>query len=225
MLDQWVNYALFVAIDSENYTFGEEVLSMLSDWKWSIKLYGLALLEKDYTKASGILNTLPQDNAEQIAFGTVQNVNIKRLMQATLDDPYIPTEIEKSDLFDIGSSDHICSGYARGLYKVLTGIIIPAYIKTPSPKNATTPRSASELITDLSIFPNPLNGSLNLGNLDADRVYSYKVIDLVGMSLLSGTIDKSETTTIDVSSLELGLYHIVLLLDDEQTEVIRFVIQ
>lgn len=224
MLDQWINYALFVAIDSENYAFGEQILTPLKKWKWQVKRYGLALLEKDHTKATNILSNLLSSTPEEVAFHQVQVINLKRLAHP-IRYPYRPTEQELLTIYDVATSYRVCSGYARSLYKVLTGITIPPDIKTPSPKNPIAPRSATAADSGIYVYPNPTESFLTVEGLDDEKSYQYKITDLVGKELFNGTIAKCTSHDLDVSRLGVGLYYLVLINESKASETLKFVIK
>jgi len=78
---------------------------------------------------------------------------------------------------------------------------------------------------DFTGSTNPATDLLTIEYLDVSKSYSYKIVDLIGKSLLSGMIIKRESAYIDVSSLRQGLYHISIFKEDKETEVIRFVVQ
>jgi|GEM_PF-2367192 len=215
VLDQWINYALY---------FGEQILTPLKKWKWQVKLYGLVLLEKDYTKAANILTTLPSATPEEVGFQQVQVVNLKRLSHP-LRYPYRPTEQEILTIYDVATSYLVCSGYARSLYKVLTGITIPADIKTPSPKNPITPRSAEAADSRIYVYPNPTESLLTVEGLDHTKDYQYKITDLVGKELFNGTIANRTSLDLDVSNLGNGLYYLMLIDESKTSETLKFVIK
>ena len=152
----------------------------------------------------------------------VQNINLKRLNTAA-NSIYVPTEIEKQDLFTIGTSEHICSGYARGLYKVLTGLIIPVYIKTPAGKSGASPRSTKHLATKYKIYPNPAADVLTITNIKASITYSYDIINMLGNVKGEGTIEERNEDMIDISTLSSGLYYLLISENEGQSISIKFV--
>ena len=45
VLDDWINYGLYVALTTDNYDFAEEILLPLKPWKWQTKLFGVYLFK------------------------------------------------------------------------------------------------------------------------------------------------------------------------------------
>lgn len=139
--------------------------------------------------------------------------------------PYRPTEQELLTIYDVATSYRVCSGYARSLYKVLTGITIPPDIKTPSPKNPIAPRSATAADSGIYVYPNPTESFLTVEGLDDEKSYQYKITDLVGKELFNGTIAKCTSHDLDVSRLGVGLYYLVLINESKASETLKFVIK
>ena len=65
----------------------------------------------------------------------------------------------------------------------------------------------------LSIYPNPVNDKLNITIKD-QKLQSYELYDINGRMIKTCTNIKSQNHTIDVNSLEKGIYIIKISLDD-----------
>ena len=130
MLEDWINYGLYVAMQDGDLPTGVQILSSLNKWKWKIRLYGLYVWFQEYELAKTVLNSLPVSTAEEANFNDVQQINMARLQSPFA--YYVPTLSEKNDLIRIANSNMPSAGYARSLYHKLTGEILPVTIDLPS---------------------------------------------------------------------------------------------
>jgi hypothetical protein len=77
--------------------------------------------------------------------------------------------------------------------------------------------------TEPMIFPNPVNDMLNV-QFSGESYLSYKVIDLKGVVLKSGSIS-SQSTQIDVRGIPEGLYVVQFIDDEKPVFTTRFVMR
>jgi aminopeptidase N len=75
----------------------------------------------------------------------------------------------------------------------------------------------------VQIFPNPVHDKLNivLRDTELNAAYSWQIVNVIGMRLLSGTLDQVNTE-IDVSALLPGMYGLLCTSDGGQSEVVLF---
>lgn len=79
---------------------------------------------------------------------------------------------------------------------------------------------------DMSVFPNPSTGIVNITNFGSSDVFSYELTDLKGR-VISGrdsVINGSATTEIDLGSLETGIY-IIEVYNESASKTFRIVLQ
>lgn len=79
---------------------------------------------------------------------------------------------------------------------------------------------------EMSVFPNPSNGIVNITNFGSTDVYSYEVTDVKG-SVIGGktaAINGSTTTEIDLGGLETGIY-LIEVYNDSARKTFRIVLQ
>ena len=75
------------------------------------------------------------------------------------------------------------------------------------------------LANNLVVFPNPSNGLVKVA-LPSDTRYQYQVVNMMGSTLLNGTLDKD---LLDISTLPAGSYY--LILQSEGQRIIRPIIR
>jgi hypothetical protein len=68
------------------------------------------------------------------------------------------------------------------------------------------------------IYPNPVQGIMDISGIEMDACSSFVVLDLYGRELL-----ESETPPIDVSVLASGLYLLRISMEDDRQIVLRFI--
>ena len=90
---------------------------------------------------------------------------------------------------------------------------------TTSAKNTL---SSSDVISDITIYPVPVQDDLNIDISDYENYTHIEVIDLNGRIVANVSITSSATTT-SVSNLENGLYLIRIYQDDTISQVLKFV--
>ncbi len=79
---------------------------------------------------------------------------------------------------------------------------------------------------EMSVFPNPSNGIVNITNFGSTDVFSYEITDVKG-SVIGGStsaINGSSTTEIDLEGLETGIY-LIEVYNDSARKTFRIVLQ
>jgi hypothetical protein len=79
---------------------------------------------------------------------------------------------------------------------------------------------------NMSVFPNPTNGIVNISNFGSTEVFSYEITDLKG-SVIGGhtsVINGSSETEINLGGLETGIY-LIEVYNDSARKTFRIVLQ
>ncbi len=213
ILHQWISYAIYVALETGDFAYGAQVLAPLSNWKWRTRLYGLYVLEGDLVRADQVLDLLPQATDDHIQFKQVQKINLKRIQQI----PITPQEID--DIHEIAIGTEPSHGYARSLYRALTGIRLP--LGFPETIGRNGPRSDRNIENKLIIYPNPTSGSLHLSR--ATVMQEITILDIAGKIVMKEKMN-ANTATLDMTSLNKGIY-ILQILDDKETMTAKKIIK
>ncbi len=211
ILDEWINYGLYVALANQDYQFAIDILTPFQAWEWQIRLYGIYMLQYDYVNAQAVLNNLPSNTANEADFKTVQQINLDRRTY-TGTEPYVLSSQDEQALETIGLSDSPSSGYARSLYHKLKKIVLPIDFDGGSRSNPRFAADQSVSTANLKVYPNPSFGFIQLSNIE--NLNSYEVYNLQGQLMTSGLI---ESSTIDLTNLDNGLYFLIAT-DNENLE-------
>jgi hypothetical protein len=199
------------------YSDAINLLKSDSPFTLSQAVYGSMVTNNDYTDALAFLDGLLLDDEEEFDFVEVQKINIKRLMNFE----YKVSEKELDVLFHIGHKFNIpSSGYARSLYRYITG----EKIQAPTPEliynnEELEKRTSSITNTNNAIVENPTSNTLKL-SYDIESDVSISLFNTYGQLMLQSRLDHTEHLfSTDISSLLSGMY-IVILVDDKSSEVI-----
>jgi len=212
ILDQWINYALYLALETDNTTFAEDVLAPLTPWRWQMRRYGWYVLQQDYSQAATILNSLSEQNANQVQFKQVQRINLKRMQD-------MPITVEDIDLiYTIATDTKPAQGYARSLYHLLTGSRLD--ITYPDLSRAGTPRASKVTKVKTQIHPNPTEGSIKV---TAPKIMSeIRVMDITGQQVFS-IQPNSKKANMDMRSLQNGIYLLQIRDVDGKAETVKVI--
>ena len=74
------------------------------------------------------------------------------------------------------------------------------------------------VIENISIYPNPANTHINVNNPSQSASVEYQLYDINGRMVLTGNLDDSESTSIDVTNMNKGVYFIRFI--DEKDGII-----
>lgn len=79
---------------------------------------------------------------------------------------------------------------------------------------------------EMSVYPNPTTGIVNISNFGSTEVFSYEITDVKGSSIAGATsaINGSSSTEIDLGNLETGIY-IIEVYNDSARKTFRIVLQ
>lgn len=74
-------------------------------------------------------------------------------------------------------------------------------------------RDANEIASFIKVFPNPVNDVLNI-ETELDRNAYFRITDLSGRSLIKGTLLAGENTTLNIKTLNAGIYILSISSDE-----------
>jgi len=221
VLDDWINLALYIAIETENYNYAEQILTPLKKRRWQIRLFGIYVLNQDYAQAANILTSLPQNTLDEVYFHDVQRINMKRL--TTNEQTYVMNQVEDVRLREIALAMQPSSGYAISLYRILTGEHISidySYLTVP-----TKPRSQSiknTTHTKINLYPNPANNMVTIEVEEHLSITSVEVVDFNSKSVMN--IQSGNTLQLlDIEHLPRGIYAMSITLSDGSLEVKKLI--
>jgi len=202
VMEEWINFGIFLSIESDNYTFGEEILEPLKKWRWQKRLFGLQVMFGNLDEANTTLLGLSESSKDQIQFKQLQLINLKRIKGEDVTGAITSTELDL--VHQIAIDYEPTNGYARSLYYILTGIRLPYVV--PDMRGAI-PRNNPKA-QELTLFPNPTNDRLTL-SLPNGQFSNIEILDQFGKTVNSIKVSDASTIQIDVSSLTNGVYFIV----------------
>jgi len=78
-MTQWINYAIYVALETDDDALVSSVLGPLKKWKWQKRLFGYHLSKNNIAQAEALLTSLSTSSANETNFKAIQQINIKRL--------------------------------------------------------------------------------------------------------------------------------------------------
>lgn len=203
IMEEWINFGIFLSIESDDYTFGKEILLPLKKWRWQKRLFGLHVMFGDLNEANSTLLGLEESSKNQIQFKQLQLINLKRIKGEDEAGPITASEINL--VHQIAVDYESTSGFARSLYFVLTGIRLPYNI--PDLRDAV-PRNGP-IAEKLLLYPNPVNDLLTL-SYAGGRFTNVEILDQFGKIVYSVKGTDLSDNQIDVSGLSNGVYFIVV---------------
>jgi hypothetical protein len=171
----------------------------------------------ELNRAGAFLNTLNAQTEEQSDFVDVQQINLAYLAHPA---DYELSEIDRSYLFSVGTSDGAFNGYARALYEVLTGERIEVEIPEVGGQERN---DTDDLLTGLpliSAYPNPsANGifTLKIGHLSQNTTYDVMLNDATGRLWNTTNISKEGTYSLGNEQMPSGIYFLTIRDDSNNT--------
>jgi len=185
-------------------TLAEENTKEAKRW-----LYGVHLLQNDYTAAQTVLNAYPSESADDAAFLSVQSINLLRAGEAT----FALNATQKQTLETIAASDLPNRGYAKALLALLLNTPFEVTLIAPSGAafqvEMEIPEIASAAVPAYQIYPNPARDYLTIQY----PVFEYNrqhvgFIDLNGRVALTRVLDDSGKLEFSTASLPHGIYQL-----------------
>jgi len=221
ILDQWINFGIYLALSTGDFTYAENILQPLKKWKWQTSLYGIKMLQRDYNAAQLVLDSLPSRNLNEQYFKTIQNVNIIFHNDPGHTDTII-TQADLDLLELIGLSDFPVKGYAASLYYQITGInLYPTNLVTEYSRPRSSANEDSQSLSKVSIIPNPALSNINI-ELDNHKIRNIEIYSISGNLMFSR---KVENTDIDVSNFSDGLYIVIVYSNNGERYISKFIKQ
>ncbi len=83
-------------------------------------------------------------------------------------------------------------------------------------------------VSDISVYPNPANGFVNIKMTDINTEYEMldlKIVDLLGRTVYESTFDNSEKQIINTEGINGGVYHIVITTSNNIKTIKKLVIK
>ncbi len=214
ILEQWINFGLYVAIETRNYEFAESILAPLESYQWQRRYFGLQLLEGDMAGANYALDALPATTLDQQSFKEVMRVNL--ILHDNSGELHI-TDDDVQSMLDIAESSEPSSGYARSVYYLLTGehptIFVPdlpnGELRKPNPV------SGEQM---LFVISNYAKGSANIHWSDEIEGHQLTLFNIKGETV-SVNQDVRGIQQYTVSNLPNGIY--IVHLDGKEGNFVK----
>ncbi len=169
-------------------------------------LYGLMVENQEYNKARIYLNSLQTTKEEDVDFIVIQNINLDRLEAEN----YVPQLSTLTTVKSIGEKSLPFSGYARSLYKMLTGSKLELQIPPFIEDNSELRNDLISANSKFNINPNPVVDVLNI-SYKHDHILTANIMEISGKILKSFDLETLEgSQTVDISDLNGGIYILVL---------------
>lgn len=225
-LEEWVRFAIFIGSETNDHNFIINILSPLShEWEWEQMLFGVYLKNSMWDSAETLLNSLNLNDPEKDAFYKIQTINLNYLQNLSGNIVYNVSEDELNELWILGQTEIPSSGYARALFKIITGEDIP--IELPDKKSAGTRQDNIENPSfkneELSIYPNPVKNGIDWTIESNEIITSIKVVDLSGNTILRKLVD-SQIVKLESQALSAGVYIVEIEFDKKETEFHKIIV-
>ena len=139
----------------------------------------------------------------QINFKAIQQINIKRFK--AFDNNNLITISEINQLANLATQKYPSSGYARSLYRLLSGVRLPVEVPnydTILDGKVRSPEKSEEL--SINIYPNPFTDILTI-DLNGNDITEVEVLSLDKKQVLTTHVTEP-TIVINLSELKVGLY-------------------
>jgi hypothetical protein len=215
ILDQWIHYALYVALSTNDYAFAESVLIPLNKYRWQKRLYGIYISQDRYNQAKSLLLSLPSRSSNEQYFKEVQLINLKKLENRI--DEISQSEIDLLETIALSIEPSSC--YARSLYYFLTDIRLT--LEIPDLRNYSSNRESSpktKKVEPISIYPNPVRDLLiiDLTQIKIKSTFTnIALIDMHGKTFLEKET-KDQTINLNVSMYNSGIYFLKIFTNKEE---------
>ncbi len=213
MLDQWIDFGIYVGLKLKDYEYLENILSPMKTWDLQTKHFGVKMIKNDLVGARAKLTSMPANNEIQVYFKDVQSLNLRYLEGFDNENELMKADLE--NLMNIAYSKTSVSGYAKGLFFQMTG----TYLENEYPeleemakemeakaekKEVIIPKTDDESIR---IFPNPATDRLEI--IAAGNILISKCVltDFNGRVIFQKFLNKN-SLTLDLQTLVSGIYFV-----------------
>jgi len=212
ILSQWLNYGILRSISTDSFSCVETFLDSMQSWHWQKINIGYAFTKNDLSKANQLLQAIPLNYPDQIAFKETELINLKRMkLEQGLDTVPI-TESELGVLYNHATAYLPSSGYAASLYYYLTGNRVELSFNVgESQPNQELLLASEENVNEpklVQIFPNPVDDRLFIAPL-SKIPEEVQIVDALGKMFL----EVRNSNKIDVSSLHPGVFFVIIKKD------------
>lgn len=133
--------------------------------------------------------------------------------------------------------DGICCNYGNGSYRLVANgntLASGASFTSSETKriclnaarqaNPNVQAFAVETLTEIRLFPNPANQTINAELFNIDEPLMGRIVDATGRTLWVGQLEAGQNS-INISTLPTGLYHLAVVRKDGQTMTEKFIKQ
>lgn len=222
ILSQWLNYGILRSLSTDSFSYVENFLDSMQSWHWQKINVGYAFMKNDLIKANQLLQAIPLNYPDQVAFKETELINLKRMkLEQGLDSVPI-TESELDVLYNHATAYLPSSGYAASLYYHLTGNRVELSFNVgESQPNQELLLASEEGINEakpVQIFPNPVDDKLFIAPLSKAPTEIH-VIDVLGSIVLQ----ENNINEINVSTLPAGFYFALIRYGTGETFIKKFI--
>jgi hypothetical protein len=208
-------------LGQEDYSTAEAVLIQDGGKMAQRMLFGLQLLQEDFTAARQLLTQYPLQTVDDQYFVDIMDVNIDRLQQGTM--LYSLPAAKKSRLIEIAQTESMFRSYARALLMILEDMEFEIELPVDSSHALirTNPGSSSNVAKqNYQLFPNPAQEYINLVYPFTERPLQLQLTGLYdGRVHLQVQLPIGSTHALGTQDLSNGLYQVTFF-DPERGEVL-----
>lgn len=222
VLNQWIDFGIYVGLKLKDYDYLENILSPMKTWDLQTKHFGLKLIKNDLVGAQAKLASMPANDTKQVYFKEVQSLNLRYLRG--FNNENMLTKIDLENLIEIAYSKTSVSGYAKGLFFQMTG----TYLENEYPEleemakemeaNAEKKEAIFSKTDDgpIRIFPNPATDRIEIVASDNILISNCVLTDFSGSVVFQESVNKN-SLTLDLQNLVSGIYLVKII--DEHGDV------
>jgi|GEM_PF-2390899 len=199
IMQEWIDFGLYISLQANDLSIGQNLLSQFKGWDWSAKRVGLFMIAQEYIQAESLINSMIPSGVEESQLKQILEVSLKVERGQNI------TTADMSLLQTAGSDKYAARGVARALYFVVTGTelssVLPVYSKS------TLPRSSE--MSRVLLYPNPTKDIVQL-SLTKNEIESISIQSVTGAVVYEMENIKESNLSIDVSHLNDGVYFVLI---------------
>jgi hypothetical protein len=185
---------------------------------FSVNAIGVSLLMEtgDYLDALDTLLSLTPVDEQEFDYIEVQKINIDFYLNRV---DYELTQANRNKLLEIGNKTLPYSGFARGLYYLITGERIPVEpIKSGKMPGRSKMESKDELLS-IKAYPNPVmldEYYIDIrSNKENSQSFTYHIYNAMGEKVAENQLLSNMRNTINVSHITSGVYFVNVISSGE----------
>lgn len=200
------------AIQNKDYVTATDLLSEENTSQAKKWLYGVQMLEGDYSEADKTLNALPVETEEDRLFQEVQRINLKF---RTSQEEFKLNAQDKAFLLELANGDSYIKGYAQALLILLEGEAFDLKIsnrgKIAEKREKLRLYEALEL-TAFKAFPNPATDKFSITYpTSAEQKLEVRIFDIHGRVVVDQKLDQSGLLNVSTEGFNAGVYIVNIL--------------